>query len=275
MARIRTVKPELFLDEELGGLTGDHLALFVGLWTLADKEGRMEDRPVRIKAALFPYRPVDVDALLRDLDGIGKVVRYVIEGVRYLAVPGFAKHQRPHPKEPPSTIPKPDLVTASREKKRQEITNPPVIPSSPVGREGKGREGVLGREGNGADAPAPTKPPPRPPADASDIEQRINETFATVRGRPYRWGLGDLEALKLLLGEGESPDEVVRRLGNGLRRTKYPAINSVADLGRHWNACAQDEPANGTSRDWKKGRVGAEEIDKAKLEKTGDISDAF
>ena len=27
----------------------------MGLWTQADREGRLEDRPMRLKASLFPY----------------------------------------------------------------------------------------------------------------------------------------------------------------------------------------------------------------------------
>ena len=35
--------------------------------TIADREGRLEDRALRIKAELFPYEQIDVDALLDDL----------------------------------------------------------------------------------------------------------------------------------------------------------------------------------------------------------------
>ena len=36
--------------------------LFVGLWTIADRNGRLEDRPKRIRAELFPYDEIDADA---------------------------------------------------------------------------------------------------------------------------------------------------------------------------------------------------------------------
>lgn len=164
MGRIRTIKPELFMDEELGALSGDHTVLFAGLFTLADRSGRLEDRPSRIKAALFPYREVDVDGLLGDLDRARKVYRYEDStGLACLLIPGFEKHQRPHPKEPVSGIPEPkteDLRAweiAGREKKRQAVKGSTVNPSGPVGREGKGREGVLGKEGGGV---SETPPPP-------------------------------------------------------------------------------------------------------------------
>jgi hypothetical protein len=166
MPRIRTIKPELYMDEELGVLSGDHTVLFTGLWPICDREGRTEDRPARIKAAVFPYRAVDVEALLCDLEAIGKVVRYEADGIKCIWVPGFTKHQRPHPKEPPSALPAPPeevlkvRAVACREKKRQETAGSTVIPSSPVGREGKGREGVSLREGDGEPAGRAAGPPP-------------------------------------------------------------------------------------------------------------------
>lgn len=139
MARIRTIKPDFFLHEDLADLTPLHRLLFIGLWTLADKDGRMEDRPKRIKAALLPWDNCDVHEMLEDLHDAGLIHRYEAD-VGCIAIPSFLKHQRPHPKEPASTLPgpvEPWKKTASREKKRQEIKVEPFIPSSPVGREGK------------------------------------------------------------------------------------------------------------------------------------------
>lgn len=142
--RIRTIKPDFWLHEGLAQLSATHRLLFIGLWMLADKAGRLEDRPKRIAAALFPYEPaVDVDRMLQDLDEAGLVHRY---GDQLLAIPGFKEHQRPHPKEAASTHPEPP----SREKKRRAVESPEgrsSIPSTPVGREGKESQEGKGREG--------------------------------------------------------------------------------------------------------------------------------
>lgn len=141
MARIRTIKPEFFLHEGLAELSPLHRLLFIGLWTLADREGRMEDKPRRIKACVFPWEDCDVDALLADLDAADLVHRYADDaGDRFLSIPSFGRHQRPHPKEAASACPTPP----SREKKRLAVKGFSAIPSSPAG---KGREGDLGREG--------------------------------------------------------------------------------------------------------------------------------
>lgn len=107
MARIRSIKPELFLHEKLAELSITHRYFFVGLWTLADRDGYLEDRPKRIKAELLPWDDVDVDALLNDLHSAGFVVRYEAEGVHVLCIPKFHKHQKPHPKEKSHGLPKP------------------------------------------------------------------------------------------------------------------------------------------------------------------------
>jgi hypothetical protein len=111
--RARYLKPGFFRNETLADMSFAHRLLFAGLWTLADRLGRLEDRPKRIKPDVFPYDTVDVHALLGDLAEAGLIVRYVIDGNRYIEIPTFLKHQRPHPHEPPSTIPKPPELDKS------------------------------------------------------------------------------------------------------------------------------------------------------------------
>lgn len=107
MARIRSIKPEFFMHDGLAELPPLHRLLFIGIWTQADREGRLEDRPARIKAAVLPYDEADVDAMLWNLAEHRErfVVRYEASGVRYLQVTGFAAHQQPHIKEVASKIP--------------------------------------------------------------------------------------------------------------------------------------------------------------------------
>jgi hypothetical protein len=71
---------------------------------LADRAGRLEDRPAKIKAQLFPYEDADVSKMLDALHP-DFVVRYEVAGTRYLQVNNFTKHQHIHPDEKPSVIP--------------------------------------------------------------------------------------------------------------------------------------------------------------------------
>lgn len=107
MPRIRSLKIGFFKNEELAALSPWHRLLFEGLWLLADREGRMEDRPLRIKAELFPYDTVDVEPWLQDLHDRGFITRYGADGARYLAVVKFRSHQRPKNDEAVSDIPAP------------------------------------------------------------------------------------------------------------------------------------------------------------------------
>lgn len=106
MARARNIKPSIFKNEVLG--TADPLLtiLFESLWCLADKAGRLEDRPLRIKAETFPYREgIDVDKMLTDLQQYGFIRRYVVDELRLIEVLNFSKHQRPHHTEKESELP--------------------------------------------------------------------------------------------------------------------------------------------------------------------------
>lgn len=113
MARARNIKPAFFANDDLADIAPLGRLLFIGLWTLADREGRLEDRPRRIKAEVLPYDDCDVDGLLNDLQSHGFITRYSIEGVGYVQVLNFTKHQNPHIKETDSTIPAPDMPDAS------------------------------------------------------------------------------------------------------------------------------------------------------------------
>lgn len=111
MPRTRELKPAFFQDEDLAMLSRDHRLLFAALWTLADREGRLEDRPAWIKLHSFPYdadvTPADIDRMLTDLAAhSGRfIARYSASGKRYLMVQNFKKHQHIHPKEAPSDCP--------------------------------------------------------------------------------------------------------------------------------------------------------------------------
>ena len=106
MPRIRTIKPDLFDDPDVGLLSPLARWLFVGLFTQADRRGRLLDEPQRLRLRLLGFDlKANVDALLDELAAARMVVRYQVDGHRYLQVRSFEKHQRPHPQETESTIP--------------------------------------------------------------------------------------------------------------------------------------------------------------------------
>jgi hypothetical protein len=105
MARIRTIKPEFFTDEELGQLSPAIRLLFIALWTEADKAGRLKDRPKTLKARCVPFDHMDIDKALGTLADGKFIVRYEAEGEAYIQIRTWNEHQRPHHTERESVIP--------------------------------------------------------------------------------------------------------------------------------------------------------------------------
>lgn len=128
--RARSIKPGICDNELLG--TADPLLtlLFERLWMMADREGRLEDRPLRIKAQAFPYRDgLDVDKLLTWLHDNRFIHRYE-SGAKYIQVLKFSEHQKPHQNEKPSVIPAPESTTLVSSEHNQGANHLALTPSS-------------------------------------------------------------------------------------------------------------------------------------------------
>lgn len=120
MARIRSVKPEFFKDqdlaEELPGRDGrDARQLYIGLWGLADEHARLRGDARYIKGEIFPYdddvTPADVERYLDMIVTSGRAVRYRVRSSVYLFLPKLDEHQRLEPDKVPSRLPGPDEGT--------------------------------------------------------------------------------------------------------------------------------------------------------------------
>ncbi|MEQ5753237.1 hypothetical protein ABN357_19495 [Providencia rettgeri] len=105
MARARNIKPGFFTNDDLAECEPLARILFVGLWTVADREGRLEDKPRKIKAMVLPYDDADCDKLLSQLHGKNFITRYVVDGNEFIQINNWKKHQNPHMKEAASEIP--------------------------------------------------------------------------------------------------------------------------------------------------------------------------
>lgn len=156
--RARNLKPSLFKNEELADLGPYAVILFQGLWCMADREGRLEDRPRRIGVEILPYyEDIDVDELLTALDQAGFIDRYTHGSDGFIQVTNFTKHQNPHKRESDSSIPAPDKHSASTVKGPDEHRTRPAdsgyLNPDP---------GSLTAEGMSEVADAPRTPPYEP-----------------------------------------------------------------------------------------------------------------
>lgn len=117
MPRARNIKPSFFTNDILAECTPLARIMFIGLWTISDREGRLEDRPKKIKAETLPYDNCDPDKLLDELYTRGFIIRYEHENKEYIQIVNFTKHQNCHVKESASTIPAPCKTGAKLVKK--------------------------------------------------------------------------------------------------------------------------------------------------------------
>lgn len=151
MARIRTIKPEFWLNEELSLITESACLLAIGLMNYSDDEGFFNANPLLIKAAVFPIRETSssIPVLLQELSNCGYVELFteqnsVSNGKLFGRIKNFTKHQVVN-KPKPSKIKSLDLVPYKYGTHTESI---------PPGKERKGKDqGKEEREHNARDQP--------------------------------------------------------------------------------------------------------------------------
>lgn len=167
MARIRSVHPDICVSETIEALGDPDLEVtFVRLWTHCDDHGRCPDNLLLIKAAIYPLKErVNarvLDGWLDQLAVAGLIVRYEVDGKKYLAVSSWDEFQHPNrPKD--SKCPAPPLhVPTPPDGSRSDPSRNGHGPSSDesVTRHGHDTAGEGEGEGEGE------KPPVAQPADA-------------------------------------------------------------------------------------------------------------
>lgn len=111
MARIRTVKPELFKHEVLYEAEKQYkfpLRLaFIGLFSACDREGRFKWRPRELKLDILPYDDVDFNLVLNAFLTIGLIKAYEDERGVYGFIPTWNNHQVINNRERQSVLPEP------------------------------------------------------------------------------------------------------------------------------------------------------------------------
>ena len=113
--RARNIKPDFFRDAELSEVTVEARYLFIGLWCLADRQGKLKDNPKQIRFEIFPETKLkdDCETLLKMLTKHNLIIRYAVEKIKYIKVVNFLKHQSPHHTEIQSKYPDPPCVTVN------------------------------------------------------------------------------------------------------------------------------------------------------------------
>lgn len=178
MARIRSIKPEIWAHEQLGRLSMGARLTFIGLISLADDEGRGRGDSEYLWGQIHGYqgglrgggnkarwrRIIGELEACRDKDG-PIVVFYQVCEATYYWLPGFKRQQRID-RPSPSKLPTPPNSTNDLR----------ALDEGSTLEQGarRGEEGIRSREGKeveqdpptpGSGPQTPTSPPPGPPSD--------------------------------------------------------------------------------------------------------------
>jgi hypothetical protein len=229
--RTRTLKPGFFKNEDLARCDPLARILFSALWCLADRDGRTEDRPERIKAEALPYDNCNVDSLLQQLADGGFIKRYESQGKRCIAIPTFQEHQHPHPKEATAKLPSPESS-----KKRPGITrkakkNPGKVGSSLCLPLPMSSSSNPSSSGTPSESPIAAAEPPR--ADRSRDE--LFDAIVEVTGADPKANGSHIGGVKKTLLAFEPPmtPEEVRRFPAVLAAQGWNVAPSLGVLQKH------------------------------------------
>lgn len=103
MARIRTIKPTFWTDEDMAEISESACLLAIGLLNYADDEGYFNANPKLIKAAVFPIRETSrsIPVLLQELSNCGYISLFSAQnGKHFGLINNFTKHQVVNKKTP-------------------------------------------------------------------------------------------------------------------------------------------------------------------------------
>lgn len=215
--RARNIKPGFFKNEVLGECHPLARILFAGLWCMADKAGRLEDRPRKIKAECLPFDEVSVETLLDQLAHHKFITRYEVAGGRYIEIPNFVEHQHPHHKEEESKIPACPKQEPSKRQARSKNGSSKAQASQP----NPSDSGFLIPDSLIPDSGASSKHPLPPAAAAGEHDPSMNGVERKTRARTPRDELFDAVAEV----SASDPDLLGPRIGkavNSLLEAKPP-----------------------------------------------------
>ncbi|MDF7673519.1 hypothetical protein PT277_01655 [Acetobacteraceae bacterium ESL0709] len=108
MARIRSIHPGFWTEENIVTVSAFARLLYIGLWQQADDGGAFEWKPLKLKMTIFPGDNLAVEGLLDELAGVDLIQKYEADGRAYGAIRNFGKWQRP--KKPARQFPMPDSI---------------------------------------------------------------------------------------------------------------------------------------------------------------------
>lgn len=202
MARIRTIKPEFWLDEKLAPLAPIDRLVFLGLISQADDAGRLIDNLRLLDGLLFSATEDSSRESLDILQGLDRIIRYRSpSGQPLIQIAMWDRHQKVH-KPSAYVLPAPPLTQ-----------NGAISPGESAEKDGDSRE-------NPAESPRPDplSPLPRSPLPRSPTTAVANATGADAP--PV---------------ESNGVGEWLGRLMPVLRECGFEADDTDGSILKHWH----------------------------------------
>ncbi len=248
------IHPDFFTDERVVAVSMAAQKLFIGLWCWADREGRLERNPLRLKMQIFPAEVASVADLLAELESVGLVLSYVVGGRDYLLVCGFAKRQRPHMKEAKSELPAPPTRMSPERVGAEHSLNaasPGVVGGGHTSPDLGSTSDDLARQSlseSESESESESDLPPRALSPESvaperqgagelNLRERMERAWMEETGAAYAWRSSDDLALGAVLPLAKNDWGVIERVWR-VAATGFPTCSNVATLAKHWNAYA-------------------------------------
>ena len=266
MARQRFIWPSIWEDLDVASLSRDERLLFIGLFSLADDQGRIEADPRYLKGNIFRYdEDLTVEQVRAMRDRIATVLHrsvqlYTVDGRDYIQLKRWRRYQRPQYPKPSNLPPPPDEdSTQIRGSLHESSVTPPRAveegsSSSPrelapgMGRDGMDRDG-MGRDGLGGGVGEPSSPAPSEPeahpVEATQEAGRPSQQPAQAEEPEAILATADPEE-RAILDELRTVPRYPFRLPEDLDyirtlRQDFPTVDLLAEVKR-WRVWLRDNP---------------------------------
>lgn len=232
MARIRTIKPELFNDDDIVAAQAEAVIAFIGIFCYCDANGIFEAKWSQLKRAILPERDLGKSFERLVLDDLSSFISiYEIGGQKYGVVRTFRKHQKidatndkPRFPTPPGFVLVNDVWVQNKTSARPAVDQT----KSSAGREGR-KEGIEGKEkkyivSNFTKDGEQVSEKQEPGADPLPAAATLGSvSSASQRKGPER----GLKRIRF------KPDDL---LGNGKHEPKQPEPDTASELERQKRA---------------------------------------
>lgn len=262
MARIRTIKPEFWLNEELASLSDRARLLAIALLNHSDDKGLFLANPALVRAACFPFDEHSQNVLggLQELSRIGYVEVRECSGKTIGRVVNFLEHQRIDKPQKSKLIAlweqgEPQGNAVNNEDSAQFQDHSKNVPGIlPEDSENVPRPERKGKEGKGKDQAVATAPSPPekvwgtlPTKDGSEWELKDSFWQELVKAYPRHDIYAECKAMKIWLisnpAKQKTPGGMKRFVNGWLSKAEPtkpdPAANKRPRGKMYWEIAAE------------------------------------